>query len=334
MKLALVNLENIQAINVAEESTGTSIVPESRLQLNDPDFGHISCSLITTPNVSLMHGSINLNQAIMLKTKAPLNSLNVTFMLEGNIESDFYQYSDKVQLYSNSHNINYLEDAEGDHLLIQGNIKPFHLNISSEYFMQNFASDDVITEKLKNSIIKNIPQLASSNPAYITPDMKKIMHSILNCPYKGGLKKMFIEIKALELITMQFSQFADQNNTYNILSQKEIEIAFHVKSLIEEDFLHNWTLDELAKKTASNIQTLKKSFKALFHTSIFDYYQQLRMDFARELILNQNFTVAETSEYLGYSHQNHFSSAFSKKFGYPPSELKKNSLKPMLIKSI
>lgn len=258
MKLALVNLENLQDVDVSKEVKGISQfseLSETTMHLKDVDFGDINCSLISTPNVSLLHGSVFLNQAVKLKTKAPLNSLNIAFMLEGNIESKFYHYNDNVQLYSNSHNANYFEDAEGEHILPQGKIKTFHLNISAEYFMQNFSSDDKITEKLKNSIHKNIPQLASHIPGFITPEMKGVMYSILNCPYKDGLKKMFIEIKTLELITMQFFQFTDQNASKTYISPKDKQVALHVKSLLEDDFFHNWTLDELSRRTASNIQT-------------------------------------------------------------------------------
>lgn len=304
------------------------------IHLQDPAFGDISCSLLSTPNITLMYGSISLNQAVLLKTKAPLNCLNVAFILEGNLESNFYHYSEKIQLFNNSHNIIYFnDDAEGEHILPQGKIRTFHLNISAEYFMQNFASDDLITERLKNSICKTTPQIASQIPGFITPEMKSIMHSILHCPYKEGLKRMFLEIKALELITMQFFQFSDQHAQRNTLSQKEKQLALHVKSLLEGNFLHNWSLDELARSIGSNIQTLKKSFKSMFNMSIFEYYQQLRMEFAIHLIADLNMSISEVSDQLGYSHQNHFSIAFNKRFGYPPSDLKKKTIKAILPKS-
>lgn len=55
---------------------------------------------------------------------------------------------------------------------------------------------------------------------------------------------------------------------------------------------------------------------------IFSYSTNLKMDYARELLDSQDKTVSEVSELIGYSHPNHFSYAFKRKFGFCPKIIK------------
>jgi AraC-like DNA-binding protein len=334
MELALINLENTQHIDVdkSQNTVQGSEISEANILFQDTSLGNIHCSHLSTPNISLFHGAIHMKKSIKLKTLASPNSLNVCVLLEGCIETNFHSHSESLQLYNNSHNSIHLIEHEGDHLLPKGEIKLFHLNIDSEYFLQQFSSEDKVADRFKNSILKSAVSVASQQPGYIYPEMRSIIKAIMNNPYKDGLKKMYLEIKTFELLILQFLQFGDSIKNDTLLSRKEKQIAAEVRMLLDENMLHPWTLDELAQKTGSNIQTVKKSFKGLYNTNVFNYYQQLRMDYARHLLLDLDITVAEVSDMLGYSHQNHFSSAFKKCFGFPPSELKAKSSRVVLIK--
>ena len=39
-----------------------------------------------------------------------------------------------------------------------------------------------------------------------TPAMQQALQQILNCPYQGSFKRMYLESKALELLVLQFHQ--------------------------------------------------------------------------------------------------------------------------------
>lgn len=297
-------------------------ITQNSINYQDATFGNICCSIVSTPNISLLSGTINLNKSVRLKSKAQENSINFPFVMEGAIESDFYSFPKKQKLYPNSHNAIHLIDTDGEHLFPKGKTQIFHISLQSAYFFKSFISDDKVTDLIKNSINTEKPQVASSMPGVIIPEMKNIIKGIMDNPYEGGLKKMFLEIKTMELITLQLFQFGNQSDNAGKLSKKQQDLAVGVKEFLDQNFLISWTLDKLARKFGTNIQTLKISFKATFGFSIFSYYQQLRMLFAKQMLLDQNQHISEISEWLGYSHQNHFSAAFKKHFGYSPSELK------------
>jgi len=83
------------------------------------------------------------------------------------------------------------------------------------------------------------------------------------------------------------------------------------------------TIKELARKVATNECYLKKGFKELFGTTIFDFYQSQRMEHARYLLYEKGLSVTEVSMMLGYSSISHFSTAFKKHTGLKPCELLK-----------
>jgi AraC-like DNA-binding protein len=81
------------------------------------------------------------------------------------------------------------------------------------------------------------------------------------------------------------------------------------------------TIKELSRKAAINECYLKKGFKVMFGTTIFDFYQDQRMEHARFLLYEKGHTVSEVSAQLGYSSISHFSTAFKKHTGLKPCDL-------------
>jgi AraC family transcriptional regulator len=81
------------------------------------------------------------------------------------------------------------------------------------------------------------------------------------------------------------------------------------------------TIRELSRKVAINECYLKKGFKVLYGSTIFDFYQGQRMEHARYLLYEKGLSVSEVSLQLGYSSISHFSTAFKRHTGLKPCEL-------------
>lgn len=81
------------------------------------------------------------------------------------------------------------------------------------------------------------------------------------------------------------------------------------------------TIKALSRKVAINECYLKKGFKEIFGTTIFDFYQNQRMEHAKYLLYDKGLSVTEVSMLLGYSSISHFSTAFKKHTGIKPCEL-------------
>lgn len=83
------------------------------------------------------------------------------------------------------------------------------------------------------------------------------------------------------------------------------------------------TLTELAKKFSLSARRLNAEFSKEYGQSIFNFITDHRLAQAHAILLSDPIALKTLAMRLGYSHVNHFSTAFKKKFGYPPGSLKR-----------
>ena len=82
------------------------------------------------------------------------------------------------------------------------------------------------------------------------------------------------------------------------------------------------SLPELARIAGLNEFKLKNGFKELFGQPVFAYLAEYRLQEAQAQLLEGRKTASELAFELGYSSLQHFSTAFKKKFGVSPRELR------------
>jgi AraC-like DNA-binding protein len=95
-----------------------------------------------------------------------------------------------------------------------------------------------------------------------------------------------------------------------------------VKEHLHDTFLHEHSLTNLARQFGVNTNKLMNSFKLLFGKSIFEFIQELRMDYAQHLLREQDLQITEVARTIGYKNPNHFSAAFKRRFGFCPSAIR------------
>ncbi len=140
------------------------------------------------------------------------------------------------------------------------------------------------------------------------------------------LKNIFLQSKSLELLLFSSDQFI-QNDTEErygcrFLTQMEDRSKIEkARSILLEQLDAPITIRELARKVAMNECYLKKGFKAMYGTTIYDYFQKERMEKARGLLYEKGMSVSEVAMMMGYSCISHFSTAFKKHTGLKPCEL-------------
>jgi AraC-like DNA-binding protein len=124
------------------------------------------------------------------------------------------------------------------------------------------------------------------------------------------LESMYSALEEYEVPACKF--LANEEDRDKIVLAREILIR-HIGEPL--------TIRELSRKAAINECYLKKGFKVLFGTTIFDFYQDQRMEHAKFLLYQKGRSVSEVSVSLGYSSISHFSTAFKKHTGLKPCEL-------------
>jgi transcriptional regulator GlxA family with amidase domain len=88
------------------------------------------------------------------------------------------------------------------------------------------------------------------------------------------------------------------------------------------------TLKELGSKFGTSPQNLNKGFMREYGQSIYCMVTNHRLNLAHQVLVNSSLPIKTIATRMGYSHVNHFTYAFGKKFGYPPGSLRRKPHEP------
>lgn len=91
------------------------------------------------------------------------------------------------------------------------------------------------------------------------------------------------------------------------------------RAVVEESIGNPPSLPELAALVGTNECTLKRAFKEEFGMTVYAYIFSRRMELAAAMLRDPALTMSDVALSLGYDHMSHFSSAFKKFYGVPPS---------------
>jgi AraC-like DNA-binding protein len=161
----------------------------------------------------------------------------------------------------------------------------------------------------------------------ITRKIRETLVSILGNTYTDATENIFMnaQTQILMLYTLESIYQTEVEEAVpackflsNALDREKIVLAREILLLHIGDPI---TIRELSRKVAINECYLKKGFKVLYGMTIFDFYQDQRMEHAKFLLYEKGQSVSEVSVSLGYSSISHFSSAFKKHTGIKPCEL-------------
>ncbi|MDZ8084278.1 MAG: AraC family transcriptional regulator [Nostoc sp. DedQUE12b] len=159
-----------------------------------------------------------------------------------------------------------------------------------------------------------------------------VAQQIINCPFQGITKQVYLQGKVLELMALQLAPLiADDNRLRSAesssaslsplrLKPKTITRLDYAREILISHLENPPSLLELAAMVGVSTRTLKRGFPELFGTTVFGYLTDRRMDCAEQLLRQGSITVAEVANQVGYSNPGHFAAAFKRRFYITPRQ--------------
>lgn len=195
--------------------------------------------------------------------------------------------------------------------------EPAHLLQFAKGMKASDASQEIMEFRNPSSFTRILP---------LCGKMRNSIESLLNHSYTDTLENIFVnaQTQILLLYSMECMMGEKQEEMitckflHNEADREKITMA---REVLIQHIGDPITIKELSRKVAINECYLKKGFKEMFGTTIFDFYQNQRMEHARYLLYEKGLSVSEVSAMLGYSSISHFSTAFKKHTGIKPCEL-------------
>lgn len=108
---------------------------------------------------------------------------------------------------------------------------------------------------------------------------------------------------------------------FNALGHFEEPGKINLAEFMEKNFMFNMPLDKFGYLTGRSLTTFKRDFKKAFHTTPQKWLTQKRLELAHYQLTEKKRKAADVYLEVGFENLSHFSYAFKKQFGYPPSLL-------------
>ena len=202
----------------------------------------------------------------------------------------------------------------------------FGINISSDLFFKVLPENGSFFNAIRSKIQDSKSEIINSRNLPVTIDMREVIHQIMRCMRKDHCRCIYYQAKVMELLSLQLEQMessaSSQTNRKLALKDDELKRIYRVKDILEQNPEESFSLLGLAHTVGTNDSTLKKHFKIAFGTTVFSYLNAYRMEKAKEMLLKQDCKISSIANQFGYKHATHFSAAFKKYFGYPPTKIK------------
>lgn len=139
--------------------------------------------------------------------------------------------------------------------------------------------------------------------------------------YIDGLVALLLKEYAMSAKQSEDNHYL-QNPPFHFLAA-DLAKVYKAKAILDASFATRPTLLELARQAGTNTDLLKKGFKHRYGQTIHQYWLEISLQYAKELILTTNKTVKEVAAAAGFVDYPHFIQRFKKKWGSTPAQLRK-----------
>ncbi|MCS3532841.1 helix-turn-helix transcriptional regulator [Chryseobacterium sp. JUb7] len=286
-----------------------------------PPYGTGFYHEICFGSVHIGFGNVALADKLLLYFETDFDSVEMHFTLKGKSSAMSENFHKTVTFDSYQHNIIYAHQMRGKMEFDGREMQMLEINLAPAFFKKFLPEDSDLFNSFRAAIDRQDSCLINPDHSRISLEMYQILNDIMYCDRKGIFKRIYLEAKVAELLLLQLEQLFINESTSS-LSHKDEEKIYAVRDYIISNLNKNCSLVDLAHQVGTNEFTLKKGFKELFGTTVFNFWNDTKMEHAKKMLLESDLNINEISDLIGYKNARHFSTAFKKKYNVIPSKIK------------
>jgi len=313
-------VESVYPANFISDNSGV----EEREYPTESLFGAGFYKEIFFEGIHIGYGDIALAKPTQLFVESDMETVEMHFTLCGNSLTKNNFTGSLFEFGCNQHNIFYTNGFKGlSEWSNKSKMQTFEVNLLPSFFEKYLPNNTQAFEDFRSQLYQSRQSILCKHNLQVTPQMLFIIREIMDSQRQGAFKKMFIEAKVIELLMLQLEQISEHHcDTLCSLKKADIEKMHQAKEIILNNLSTPCSLINIARQVGTNEFTLKKGFKEVFGTTVFGFWNDIKMQEAKRLLLEHSISVSEVSEQIGYKNPQHFSTAFKKYFGTSPSQFK------------
>ena len=154
--------------------------------------------------------------------------------------------------------------------------------------------------------------------------VRRISDDIRHSVHRDGAKVLFLQGKVMELLAAGLS---------NPDGDRDVAIVGNVQAILAADPCKPPAMPELSRILGLSSKKLNEVFRSVTGMTVFEWLVKLRLNHARDLLLNSDRPIREISDALGYSNVNNFINAFTKHFKTSPGRLRSEQTNSALFQA-
>lgn len=182
---------------------------------------------------------------------------------------------------------------------------------------------ELLAIKKPNSVVKTILDAAQGFLFYesMSVEIFRIIKQVTDTQEDNEFSTFYQRLKVQELLYLVFEKLQKrESQRHNAVHKDDADKLFLIRTAILADLSLPPSLPELAKMAGFGETKMKDLFKQVFGDTIYNYYQQARMEEAAFLLKHGGLSVSEVGYQLGFTNLSHFGRLFEKYHGIKPKK--------------
>ncbi len=185
--------------------------------------------------------------------------------------------------------------------------------------LANLVGEPEVDFLLKSLNVSSLPSLM---PHPMPRALSARLHAALVPTFTGASRRLFAQARALDYLTALVEHLrgvAPVDTVQPPMKRKVAELREELLALKGRVP----TLEALAERYGIPARRLNAAFQEAFGQSIYTFITGQRLEQARQALLETEVPMKVLADHLGYSHVNHFITAFRRRFGQSPGRLRR-----------
>lgn len=197
----------------------------------------------------------------------------------------------------------------------------------------NCVSVTLLPEYYKTLLANRFSRDFSCLPEIITqlngketiPEAALALKQLRTAQPSEATARIYYESKLMEIIAilLQWGEgrplYTDGKDT----SPWELEMMQKIHGLLRQNYRERLSLANLAKSACMSQTKMTQLFRRVYGISVMDYVQSLRLEKAKDLLLNSDWDIGKIANAVGYKLHRSFSEVFKQTTGFTPREYRK-----------
>jgi len=278
--------------------------------------------------VNLVVMDVAFNEPAFIHQQCSPQSVGMGFILRGHSESASSSYRRPMKVVPNMNGHFVFPET------VDMKVKIFPERCQKVWILMNKTALTDMTRDDEESFSFFWEGLQQQKPTVASDKLTSVMRhtllQILNCPYRGKVRSLFLESKTLELMSYKLEQIQNRSRKGTcrtvMVSPVDEERVRYAADLLIRDMQSPPDLSALCSAVGLSRSKLHLSFRLVHGCTPLEYLRDYRLAAAKKMLKEGRCNVNEAAYWVGYESVGYFSRLFSARFLKTPKEfLRTNS---------